>query len=397
VISAIFFIWFAVATFWTVNALRRPVPPGRRMPPLWLPGMIVSELAPWFLVERFIVAGALIWAGALGFSIGIAGLALFALCQVGLLILMRRSILSARHAGYRASFLDLWKVRVRAPEAVEVETEVPYSAGLTVDVYRRASTDEAPTLIYLHPGSWMRGRPGRQALGMLYDLADRGWVVLDARYPLSPVATFPDHLIGIKRLIAWARDTGGRFGVDSKRIAIAGGSSGAHLAALAALTWDDQSLQPGFEEADTSLMACAPHYGIYDLLIRNATRFDWPFISKYVMKTSPGESPDVYRRASPLDLVRPDAPPFFAVHGEYDSVVLAEESRQFVRALQNVGARVQYHEVPGAQHGFDAIPSIRTRAVGALVRDFLLETAAFEPSPGAARPGVSHPESDDST
>jgi dipeptidyl aminopeptidase/acylaminoacyl peptidase len=143
-------------------------------------------------------------------------------------------------------------------------------------------------------------------------------------------------------------------------------------------------------------MACAPHYGIYDLLIRNATRFDWPFISKYVMKTSPGESPDIYRRASPLDLVRPDAPPFLVIHGEYDSVVLAEESRQFARALQSVGAPVRYHEVPGGQHGFDAIPSIRTRAVGALVRDFLLETASTEPAPGASgHPHVTRPDSDD--
>jgi hypothetical protein len=51
-ISAVFFTWFFAACLWTVNALRRPVPPHRGFPPLWLPGMIVSELAPLFLMAR---------------------------------------------------------------------------------------------------------------------------------------------------------------------------------------------------------------------------------------------------------------------------------------------------------------------------------------------------------
>lgn len=371
-IPSLFFIWFAMATLWTVNALRAPVPPNNRFPPLWLPGMIVSELAPWFFVERCLVAALLIWAGALDSPIGFVGLGLLVFSQLGLLLLIRRSIRAAHNAGANPRFVDLWPVRVRIPHGVEITNEVPYADGLTVDVYRQRDATTAPTLIYLHPGSWMRGRPGRQALGMLYALADRGWVVLDARYPLSPAATFPDHLIGIKRLIAWARGAGAQLGIDPSSIAIAGASSGAHLAAMTALTWDDNSLQPGFETADTSVMACAPHYGIYDLLIRNPTRFDWPFISKYVMKMDPHEHPEAYRRASPIDLVRPDAPPFLAVHGDFDSVVLAEESRQFVRALQSCGGSVQYHEVSGGQHGFDAIPSVRTRAVGNLVQDFLI-------------------------
>jgi dipeptidyl aminopeptidase/acylaminoacyl peptidase len=73
--------------------------------------------------------------------------------------------------------------------------------------------------------------------------------------------------------------------------------------------------------------------------------------------------------------VRSDAPPFLVVHGELDSVVLAEESQHFVSAMRASGANVKYHEVRGAQHGFDAIASIRTRAVDRLVSDFLIDTA----------------------
>ena len=60
-ISALFFTWFFAACVWTVNALRRPVPPGRRFPPLWLPGMLISELAPLYFVARVLILVALGW------------------------------------------------------------------------------------------------------------------------------------------------------------------------------------------------------------------------------------------------------------------------------------------------------------------------------------------------
>lgn len=374
-ISALFFTWFAAAGIWTANALRRPVPPGKKFPPLWLPGMIVSELAPIYLVVRAGIAAVFIALGALQLGIGQAGLALFALSQIGAVVLIVRTVKSAAATGGSPSPLSLFKVVEGFPPGVEHHAEVPYWDSLSLDVYARPGLDRAPTLVYVHPGSWMRGRPGRQARAMAHRLADLGWVVLDIRYPLSPAATFPDHLIGVKRAIAWAREEGRqRFGIDPRRIAIAGGSSGAHLAALAALTPQDRALQPGFADADTSVVACIPSYGIYDLLVRNPTRYDWPFIARYVMKTAPADDPGLYELGSPIDQVRPDAPPFFVIHGEYDSIVLPAESEHFVAALENAGVDHRYFEVPWAQHGFDAIPSLRTRAVATMCVDWLTTT-----------------------
>lgn len=373
--SALFFTWFFAATLWTVNALRRPVPPGKRFPPMWLAGMVVSELAPWWLVVRAVVAWAFIAAGALELGIGQVGLALFVWSELGLIPLMARTLRSSREAGGVASPFAMFKIGARLPDGVDKTEEVPYWDDLTLDVYRRPEAADAPTLIYVHPGSWMRGRPGRQAQPLFHELAAGGWVIFDIRYPLSPDATFPEHLIGVKRAIAWAKNEGRSLGVDPERVAIAGGSSGAHLASLAALTWDHPDLQPGFEEADTSVIACVPHYGIYDLLIRNATRYDWPFIARYVLKARREEAPELYRLGSPIDLVRPDAPPFLVIHGDFDSIVLVEESRHFVEALRAADAKVRSHEVHGAQHGFDAIASLRTRSVGHVVAAFLIETA----------------------
>jgi acetyl esterase/lipase len=356
--------------------LRHPVPPNRRFPPLWLPGMLVSEFAPWYFVGRALVAALLIALGALELAVGRAGLALFALSELGLLVLMRRSWISARNLGYKPRPGDLFNVWLTLPAGVEVDEGVPYADGLTLDVYRKPGLEGAPALIYLHPGSWMRGGPGRQARPLLYGLAEAGWVVLDIQYPLSPRATFPDHLVGVKTAIVWVKTVGRRYGVDPHRVAVAGGSSGAHLASLAALTSNMPELSASVTGADSSVIACAAHYGIYDLLVRNATRYDWPFVSRHVMKAKPDESPDLYRLASPIDLAHPDSPPFLVVHGELDSVVLAAESTHFVEALESAGVETEYVEVKGGQHGFDAFPTLRARAIGRYVADFLTARAA---------------------
>jgi acetyl esterase/lipase len=369
--STIFVIWFGAAFVWTVNALRRPVQPGEGIPPPWLPAMLVSELAPWLLLVRVLVVVAFISIGALESVAGWVGLALFTLCELGLLVLIGRTLASARATGVSPSAWSLFRIWDRLPAGVTVTSEVHYWDALTLDIYRRPESTVAPALIYVHPGSWMRGRPGRQARAMFHLLAASGWVVLDIRYPLSPEATFPDHLIGVKRAIAWAKTGGSEYGIDPNLVAISGGSSGAHLAALAALTWDRKELQPGFEDADTGVIGCVPFYGIYDLLVRNPTRFDWPFIARHVLKADKHEAPDLYRLGSPIDQARSDTPPFLVIHGEFDSVVLPEESRHFVAALERVGGRVEYHEILGAQHGFDAVASLRSRAVGRMAAEWL--------------------------
>jgi acetyl esterase/lipase len=316
-----------------------------------------------FFVERVIVAALLVAGGAADLGVGRAGLVLFALSELGLVVIMARSVIGARATGYPPRWWTFPRLVERLPEGVEKSIEVPYWGDLTLDVYRRAGVEKAPVLVYVHPGSWMRGRPGRQARAMIHRLALRGWVVLDIRYPLSPVATFPEHLVAVKRAVVWAKTRTADLGIDSTRAAVSGGSSGAHLAALAALTAGRDALQPGFEGEDASVVACVPFYGIYDLFVRNPTRYDWPFIARHVLKATVADAPDLYRLGSPIEQVHEKAPPFLVVHGEFDSIVLPEESRQFVAALIDVGVDSSYLEVRGAQHGFDAVASFRTRAV----------------------------------
>ena len=261
------------------------------------------------------------------------------------------------------------------PVAVERVENIEYSRGLHLDLYRGGYGGLRPAVLQVHGGSWSRGNRRQQARPLMQMLAERGWITAGVSYPLAPAATFEDQLIALKRAVAWVRTAGPNHGVDPRFIAVTGGSSGAHLAALLALTPNRVEYQPGFEPVDTTVQAAVPFYGIYDMLNRNGTRDEWPVIIRSLMKEPKQTAETRYRLASPLDQVGPHAPPFLIVHGTHDSVVGLAESRQFVAALRKASrARVAYVEIPGATHGFDTLYSVRTHRVVDGVERFLRAT-----------------------
>lgn len=380
-IAGLYFAYGVFVVFTTINALRRPSPPSSRLPAIWILAMLNGELTALTLLSRAGVTAGAWWLGAFDNRVGRWGLWLVALSVIGLPVLWWRTHQAHRTLGVNvapsseplAIRLSGWARRL--PDNLQVSQTHTIAPDVAVDFYQRLDHDPAvphPTLVYLHGGSWTGGDPHAQSRTLLHLLADRGWLVATVRYPLSPAATFPDHLIGVKRALAWLRTDGVFHGVDPRMIVIAGGSAGGHLSALAALTAGRPEYQPGFEDADTSVAACVPMYGIYDFLNRNRTRHDWPLIPRIVMKKDPVVEADAFRAASPLDQVSPEAPPFLVVHGSHDSLVPPAEARVFVQALRERSAsEVRYLEVPGAQHAFDAVSSPRSRRVAAAITEFL--------------------------
>jgi acetyl esterase/lipase len=212
---------------------------------------------------------------------------------------------------------------------------------------------------------------------MMYELVARGWVCVAINYRLSPKATWPDHMVDAKRAVAWVKEHIAEYGGDPAFVAVSGGSAGGHLCALLALTAGDAAFQPGFEEADASVDACVPFYGVMDMTgsPEGIGRYGPGLIElleKSVMKVSAAEHPEVYRDASPTLRVRPDAPPFFVLQGRNDTLVPVDVARTFVAELRAVSrAPVAYAELPLAQHAFDVLASLRCQATTAGVASFL--------------------------
>ncbi|MBZ0253052.1 MAG: alpha/beta hydrolase, partial [Candidatus Methylomirabilis sp.] len=243
--------------------------------------------------------------------------------------------------------------------------------------------------LQIHGGGWTVASKDHQALPLMNHLASHGWVCVSSNYRLSPHATFPDHLIDVKLAIKWMREVGPEYGGDPNFIVITGGSAGGHLCSLAALTANDPEYQPGFEGVDTRLRACVPFYGVYDFMDRHGVAHRNGIdglLERSVMKGSQDEIPEEWEKASPIARIHPEAPPFFVVHGDRDSLVSVHDARHFVEFLRKTSrAPVAYAELPGAQHAFEVFASPRTlHTVNAVERFLAWVYSRYLPERGEA-------------
>jgi acetyl esterase/lipase len=397
-----------VGAWFTVNAYR----PSRRWQLLALSffaGWLTTELAMFHIVWQVVATALFVWLGALDTWPGIAGLAITGASWGGLVWLQLvgsragRVIEEALREGLgpdytaeiatgiderlarrtrRRNLLFPFYLRDRRVERVK---DIRYASGAgrrhLLDVWRpKGDVERAPVLFQIHGGGWMIGDKAQQALPLMLHIATEGWVCVAANYRLSPRVAMPDHLVDCKLALRWIREHIAEFGGDPDFVVVTGGSAGGHLAALLALTPNDPEFQPGFESADTSVTACVPFYGVYDLVEafdpRDRAGPRGERVGNWVANRIVGATIDVDRdrfvRMSPIHHVGPHAPAFFVVHGGRDNLVPVEQARRFVAALRDVSPEpVAYAELPGASHAFEVFHSARTEHVVDGVERFL--------------------------
>jgi acetyl esterase/lipase len=383
-----FFVVSLAAAALVVNAYA----PVRREPwatACFVVGWTPSELPVHFAVLAIAGTVAFATAGALSAWPGWAGLALSGVSVMGLAGL---AVVAARAGGVvddalasafgpaspgpvRAAWMRRWRLVVaipfRRPGITRIRNVDYWGDGNyrhKLDILNRRSVipEKAPVLIYVHGGAWVIGDKREQGIPLMHELVQRGWVCVSINYRLSPRATWPAHIVDCKRAVAWVRTHIAEYGGDPGFIAISGGSAGGHLSALLALTPGRAEWQPGFEEADTSVDACLPFYGVYDMAC-DADRMGTygrgllTLLERRVMKVAMADHPEVFESASPDRQVNEAAPPMFVVHGTNDTLVPVAVARHFVDRLRAVSrAPVGYAELPLAQHAFDVLASIRT-------------------------------------
>jgi acetyl esterase/lipase len=377
----------------TANALRPPR--GQRAGvPSFAAGWLFGETAPQMLALTALDAAAHLTKGRRSGLRAKAGLALAGASALGLAHMVRQSrravdvLDDALVEGLGVDYVEQldaapdpadlatpWRSLARPfdfrDDAVRVIRNLPYTESGRrghLDIYLPAGEDaikEAPVLLQVHGGAWTLGAKEHQARPLMNRMAAKGWVCVAINYRLSPRDPWPAHIVDVKRAIAWVRDNIADHGGDPDYLVITGGSAGGHLAALAALTPGDPQFQPGFEDADTSVQAAVPFYGVYDFAgstgLANAIGMRDAFLGPRVMQTTWTDAPDVYEAASPILRITPDAPDFFVIHGELDSLVAVDQARLFVAELRRTSEKsVVYAELPGAQHAFDVFHSIRS-------------------------------------
>ncbi len=369
------------------NAIR-PVPGSAVSVPAMFGGWLVSELAPHVIAGT--AADTALEITRRGKNPRHALLGLANIAALGYLLQrggrsglefnagLKDALGESYRADLAAAYDDLdWRTPVsqlvwpfRQPtKGIEVHKNISFAPehgrrGL-LDIYKpEGDVSGAPVLLQVHGGGWTIGNKDQQGLPLMKHMASRGWVCVAINYRLSPRDRFPAHLVDVKRGIAWIRSHIEEYGGDPGFVAITGGSAGGHLTALAALTANDPEYQPGFEDADTSVQAAVPFYGVYDMAgeteLKSVELMRDRFLAPWVFKTSPED--DALRRASPIARVHEDAPPFYVIHGANDVLADVRVARAFVERLRAVSTEpVAYSELSLTQHAFDVFPSLRSQ------------------------------------
>ncbi|HVT22586.1 MAG TPA: alpha/beta hydrolase, partial [Mycobacteriales bacterium] len=276
----------------TLNALR-PLPSGNPLAiPSFFTGWLTTELAPQNLLVTAAASKGLLIAKrgrlsrqdkiALGLN-AVSAAGLTALIAQGLKVrtVVEQALAEALGSDYlarldpapdKADLTTPWRQvlapwRTRHPQ-VKRTRGITYAGGADadkrhrLDVYQpREPGSGRPVLLQIHGGGWVIGNKEEQGLPLMTHLSARGWVCVAPNYPLSPKATWPEHLIAVKQSLAWIRRNIEQYGGDPSYVVVTGGSAGGHLAAMVALTANDPQYQPGFEDVDTSVKACVPFYG----------------------------------------------------------------------------------------------------------------------------------------
>ncbi len=388
----------------TANAMRPVARTGPLSVPAFAFGLVPSELPLQSGLFQLATGALLSRKGGTKGVAGKLGLAAYAASAAGLVTMHKQALrtgpileaalIDELGADYRRRISEpfapqpevpltrkqLLRPDVRARTRYRVGRDISYGdAGVRnqLDVWKRADLPndaKAPVLFQVHGGAWMMGQKEGQAEPLMAHLAERGWVCVTTNYRLSPRATWPDHIVDVKKALAWTKSSIAAHGGDPDFIVITGGSAGGHLSSLAALTPHVKEFQPGFEDADTSVQAAVPFYGVYDFVNRHGTsRADMEsFLGERVFKSTLADDRARWEQASTISHVGPHAPPFFVLHGTNDSLVPVEQARTFVDELRKESTQpVVYAELPGAQHAYEIFPSVRAHATAYAVERFL--------------------------
>jgi arylformamidase len=288
-----------------------------------------------------------------------------------------------------AGFGEWIAVRLFYREAVltrgEVFRDLSYSDGLPAD-QRKHRLDfyvpggtAWPVLIFVHGGGW---RGGDKALkfggadpygniGRFY--AARGIGVAVVNYRLQPAVTWRDQVKDVARSLAWVHGHADDYGANKRAIFISGHSSGAQLAARAALDQEllrELRLPPGvpcgvvtvsgapFDIADSETYALGTNPALYERHFRA------------------GESGDRWKyEASAVNLVTPSAPPFLLLHGRWEAKGLKRQNQVMHQALKAAGVPSQLVVTPWEEHFLIvAALSHPERLASAAILDFIRTT-----------------------
>jgi acetyl esterase/lipase len=311
---------------------------------------------------------------------------------------------------------------------------------LLADIWEPAAGVErtGTAIVYLYGGSWHFFDKDVLTRPLFQQLTAQGHVVMDAAHRSCPETDVIGMVGDVHRAVAWIKANAERYGIDPGRVVVMGGSSGAHIALLAAYAPHEPKFVPEeLRAADMSVMAVVSWYGIPEMEsaverwlgqegatsrpqvwdrkepgklanLLNSLMLGRPLAAaqsppappvrqlvRNLLGVEPGDAAEaMYDLASPIHHVTPACPPTLMFQGTHDAVVPLEAARRLHRSLEAAGVPVVYVEYIWTEHAFDGMyPPLANPAAKAALYDLerFLVTVARTQAKAEAAAGVAPP------
>ena len=161
---------------------------------------------------------------------------------------LRSPLLRFRSPAFTPALVSLMQrapARFTLPTNVHVEAQQvpgpPDQPDVPVFVYRPFDLRrEAPALVYIHGGGYIVGSAGASHAVCARYARELGILVVSVDYRLAPSTPFPGALEDCYAALLWTKRRAADLGIDAERIAVAGESAGAGLAAALAQVAHDR-------------------------------------------------------------------------------------------------------------------------------------------------------------
>jgi acetyl esterase/lipase len=220
--------------------------------------------------------------------------------------------------------------------------QVEHIAGEGTDLFLPPAVTEAPLVVLVPGGAWRTADPAG-LLDLAEQLAHSGIASMTATIRAADDGvSYPIPVEDVLCAAASAAAQMSDAGITPREVVLFGHSTGAHLAALAAL--GPERYQPDCSDpliVATGLIAVAGTYDVDAL----------PTVAVDLFGVPKADAPEMWEEGNALRAagLHPEVP-VLVIHGDADTLVPMFFTEEFAAALTAGGHAVALHVIPGADH-----------------------------------------------
>lgn len=202
---------------------------------------------------------------------------------------------------------------------------------IKLNVHYPEDAKDAPVIFNVHGGGWASGDENR-LIAIAEFLSSKGYVVVSPTYRkvtgTKPKWKIADCVADVEKALNWTIENAKKYGGNSEKLGVIGGSAGAHLAGMMSVLHTDK--------------------------IKCAVPMDFPADLKLMIRVvkRAGEEADV-EKLSPISLLKENSKVnYLLIHARGDKTVLYKNSTDFKEACEKLNIKCELMTIENNDHGF---------------------------------------------